>query len=232
VQLLLEGEVLTRQGAFPPRRRAAPFAVGLEAVLCGGRLPETAQSDGNAVWLVVGAHELLALLTEDAELLRALLRGTLADVPSGGEARVLRGQPQPQGSAAPASRTLERIRRLEGSPLFARASADQLLRLAEIARDEPLAQGAVLFEAEDTAAIHVLEGGEVALEGEAGLPVVARAGDTLGVHETLGGSRGGPARVTATGQALRIEGDALFELLAEDVDLLQGVFSALRASPS
>jgi CRP-like cAMP-binding protein len=37
-----------------------------------------------------------------------------------------------------------------------------------------------------------------------------------------------PARVTAPGRALRIDADALFELLAEDTGLLQGIFSALR----
>ncbi len=129
----------------------------------------------------------------------------------------------------PASRTLEQIRLLEGIPLFAKATPDQLLRLAPIAREEPLAQGAVLFEESDPAALHVLEDGEVSLEAEAGPPVLARAGDTLGVRETLAGARGGPARVTAPGRALRIEGDALLELLAEDTDLLQGLFSALRA---
>jgi len=30
------------------------------------------------------------------------------------------------------------------------------------------------------------------------------------------------------GRALRIEGDALLELLAEDTDLLQAIFSVLR----
>ena len=66
------------------------------------------------------------------------------------------------------------------------------------------------------------------LEAEAGASVLAQAGDTLGVRETLAGARGGPARVTVPGQALRIEGDALLELLAEDTDLLQAIFSVLQ----
>ena len=68
--------------------------------------------------------------------------------------------------------------------------------------------------------------------GKAGVPVLARAGDTLGVRETLAGARGGPARVTAQGRALRIEADPLLELAAEDTDLLQGLFSALKACDS
>jgi hypothetical protein len=129
---------------------------------------------------------------------------------------------------------LERIRLLEGSPLFAKATPDQLLRLAAIAREEPLRQGAELFEESNPAAIHVLESGEVSLEseGETGVPVFARTGDTLGVRETLARTRGGPARVTAKGRALRIEADPLLELLADDTDLLQGLFSALKACDS
>jgi HEAT repeat protein/CRP-like cAMP-binding protein/MFS family permease len=229
VQFLIEGDAVTRQDPLPPRQRAAPLAVGLEQVLCGGRLSETTRAREGAVCLAVAAQELLALLAEDAGLLRALLRGMLGDGPVPGEARVLRARPESPRSAEPApSRTLEQIRLLEGSPLFAKATPDELLRLAEIAREEPLAQGVVLFEASDPAALHILEDGEVTLEAEAGPSVLAQAGDTLGVRETLAGARGEPARVTVPGRALRFEGDALLELLAEDTDLLQAIFSVLR----
>jgi CRP-like cAMP-binding protein len=229
LQFLIEGDAVTRQDPLPPRQRAAPLAVGLEQVLCGGRLRETTRAREGAVCVGVSPQELLALLSEDAGLLRALLRGMLGDAPVPSEARVLRRRLESPRSAEPApSRTLEQIRLLEGSPLFAKATPDQLLRLAEIAREESLAQGALLFEASDPAALHVLEGGEVTLEAEAGASVLAQAGDTLGVRETLAGARGGPARVTVPGQALRIEGDALLELLAEDTDLLQAIFSVLQ----
>jgi len=227
VQLLLEGNAVTTQGPLPARQRAAPLAVGLEAVLCGERLLETTRSAEDSVYLVVGAPELLALIAEDGEFLRALLRGVLADTRAEGEAQVLRARLPSPRPVEPAPRTLAQIRLLEGSPLFAKATPDQLLRLAQVARDEPLAPGAVLFDEADPAALHVLEGGEVSLEGESGPPVLARAGDTLGVPETLAGARGGRARVTAPGQALRIEGEALFELLAEDTDLLRALFAAL-----
>ena len=38
--------------------------------------------------------------------------------------------------------------------------------------------------------------------------------------------------MSAQGRALRIEADPLLELLAEDTDLLQGFFSALKACDS
>ena len=226
VQLLLEGAVVTRKDPLPPRQRAAPFAMGLEEVLCGGRHRETTRSGEGAVCLVVGAQAFLALVAEDGELLRALLRGALAD--ARGEARVLRSRLPSPRAAGPASRTLEQIRLLEGSPLFAKATPDQLLRLAQIAREEPLALGGVLVEESDPAAIHVLEDGEVSVEPAGGPPLSARVGDTIGVLETLAGTPACPARVTAPGRALRIEADALLEVLAEDTSLLQGVFAALR----
>jgi hypothetical protein len=225
VLLLLEGEIVTRKDPLPPTLRAAPLAVGLEEVLCGGRHGETTRSrDDGAVCLVVSAPELLALVAEDGGLLRALLRGALADVR--GEARVLRSRLPFARPAEPASRTLEHIRLLEGSPLFAKATPDQLLRLAEIAREVPLVQDAVVVEESDPAALHVIGDGEVALAD--GSPALAGAGDTLGALETLAGAPGVPARVTAPGRALRIDADALFELLAEDTGLLQGIFSASR----
>jgi CRP-like cAMP-binding protein len=201
--------------------------MGLEEILCGGRHGETTRSREGAVCLVVGAQEFLALVAEDRELLRALLRGALEELR--GEARVLRSRLSSPRAAGPASRTLDAIRLLEGSPLFAKATPDQLLRLAGIAREEPLAQDAVLFGESDPAALHVVEEGEVALDAAGGSPTVAGAGDTLGAPETLAGAAAVAARVTAPGRALRVEAEPLFELLAEDTDLLQAVFSAWRA---
>jgi len=227
VQFLIEGEAVTREEPLPPRQRAAPYAMGLEEILCGGRHGETTRSREGAVCLVVGAQEFLALVAEDGELLRALLRGALEELR--GEARVLRSRLSSPRAAGPASRTLDAIRLLEGSPLFAKATPDQLLRLAGIAREEPLAQDAVLFGESDPAALHVVEEGEVALDAAGGSPTVAGAGDTLGAPETLAGAAAVAARVTAPGRALRVEAEPLFELLAEDTDLLQAVFSAWRA---
>jgi CRP-like cAMP-binding protein len=56
----------------------------------------------------------------------------------------------------------------------------------------------------------------------------AKAGDVIGVYETLAGVRI-DATVTAEAEAhvLRLDRAALFELLADHTDLLQGVFSTL-----
>jgi ATP/ADP translocase len=231
VQLLLEGSVVARRDGLPPTtEHGAPLALGLEAVLSGGRLSETMRASGGTLCLVVGAPEILALLSEDVELSQALFRAVLADGTAEDGGRVLNPRrrlesPRPAG---PALRTLERVRLLEASPVFAKATAEQLLRLAQIAREEPLAAGSQLFEEADPSALFVLDRGEVSLDSEDGEALLAGAGDTLGVQETLAGTRGGRARVTASGSVLRIEGEALHELLAEDTDLLQGLFGAIR----
>ncbi len=224
VHFLLEGDTVTRADPLPPRQRAAPFAVGLEEVLCGGRLRETARSREGAVYLVVAAPELLALVSEDSGLLRALLRGALSDAPGG--VRVLRSRLAAPVSGEPTSRTLDQVRLLEGSPLFAKATPDQLLTLEQVSREQTLVQDAVLFPESEPAALYIVADGEVSLE-VAGAPIVAHAGDTLGVVETLAEAPLVPARVTVAGRALRLEGDALVERLAEDTGLLQGLFSTL-----
>jgi AAA family ATP:ADP antiporter len=224
VHFLLEGDAVTREDPRPPRQRAAPFVVGLDEVLCGGRHRETARSREGAVYLTLAAAELLALVTEDSGLLRALVRGGLACAPAG--ARVLRPRVAPPAEKA-GSRTLEEVRLLEASPLFVKASPEQILRLVEVAREVALLQDALLLGDSDPAALHFVKDGEVALDGR-GEPVVARAGDTIGLLETLAGAAVVPAKVTAPGRALRLEGDALLERLAEDPSLLQGFFSALR----
>ncbi|HSD65396.1 MAG TPA: hypothetical protein VLF95_01775, partial [Vicinamibacteria bacterium] len=225
VLFLLDGDAVTREDPRPPRQRAAPLAVGLEEVIGGGRLRETARGGEGAVYLVVAAPELLALVSEDGGLLRALLRGALSDAPPG--VRVLRPRLAAAVSTEPTSQTLDHVRLLEGSPLFARATPDQLLALEQVSREQTLVPDALLFPESEPAALHLIADGEVALE-LAGAPVVARAGDTLGVLEALAGAPLEPARVTMAGRALRLEGDALLERLAEDTGLLQGLFAALR----
>ena len=83
----------------------------------------------------------------------------------------------------------------------------------------------------DAPAIYILLMGELSLEPVGGgEPAFAKAGDSIGVHETLGGaeSTGWKAHVTRGGVALRVEREALFDLLADHIDVLQGLFSALR----
>ncbi|MEO7133395.1 MAG: cyclic nucleotide-binding domain-containing protein, partial [Vicinamibacterales bacterium] len=80
------------------------------------------------------------------------------------------------------------------------------------------------------AAILVVLSGALRVE-ETSQQSTATAGDLIGIYETLAGTRL-DAAVTALkdSRVLRIERAALFELLADHTDLLQGLFSTLLRS--
>jgi AAA family ATP:ADP antiporter len=227
VHLLLEGPVALQDGDAPAAERMAPLALGLEAALAGGVHRETSWTGEGAVCLTVDARDLLGLLSEEIALARRLIRALLEDGTA--DMRVL-GSCQPvAASGSPGAQTLETVRVLEASSLFATATADQLLRLAQIAREVSFRAGATLFDEADPAALYIVASGKVSLEaGGPALP--AGPGSTLGVPAALAGASGGRARVEAPGVALRLGADALLELLAGDTALLQGIFGALFES--
>jgi len=68
------------------------------------------------------------------------------------------------------------------------------------------------------------------LEYDGQPPVTAPAGATIGVADTLAGATSGwRATVLRDGRALRIDREDLFAVLADHVDLMQGLFSGALA---
>ena len=66
----------------------------------------------------------------------------------------------------------------------------------------------------------------VAAEGAAG--DLAEGGDVVGMYEALSGRfMASKGTVAAAGSALRIDRGDLFELMADNIPLLQGIFSGL-----
>jgi ATP:ADP antiporter, AAA family len=225
VQLLLEGPIALQVGDAAATERTAPLALGLEAVLGGERQRETVWTGEGAVCLAVGAGDLLGLLSEEGTLVRRVFRALLEDAAV--DRRVwgpLRPVEAPGDAGA---HTLGAVHILGASPLFARATPDQLLRLAQIAREVALTPGAMLFDEADPAALYVVASGEASLETDGAPSLRAGPGDTLCVREALAGVSGGRARAEAAGLALRLEGEALLELLAGDTGLMQGIFGSL-----
>jgi CRP-like cAMP-binding protein len=121
---------------------------------------------------------------------------------------------------------------LRDHPLLARATPAQLLALIDGAAEVPVTEGTVLVEPDDPppAVFQLLEG-ELRLETDRGVTVLA-PGQTFGLVEALsGGAAAARAVVTQSGRVLRIERDDLFALLTDNVDLMQGVFSEIIALP-
>jgi AAA family ATP:ADP antiporter len=225
VQLLLEGTVAVQRSGVS-HEESAPLALGLEAVIGGVRLAETAIAGQAAVVLSVHAADLLGILSEDVALARPLFRAVLED--SGAESRLLRACRPVAAQERAGAHTLETVHVLEASALFSQATPDQLVQLAQAAREVPSTPQGLLLDEADPPAVYVVASGEVSLETGGAAALRAGPGDTLGVRETLAGVGGTRARGEAAGCAYRIDAEALFELLAADSGLLQGTFRALR----
>ena len=86
----------------------------------------------------------------------------------------------------------------------------------------------VLFDASDEPAIVHVIAGELVLEGGGAAPLVAGPGATVGMTETLAGEPFN-CRVVARSEGLvvRLDRTALFDVAADHVGVLQGLFSAL-----
>jgi CRP-like cAMP-binding protein len=159
----------------------------------------------------------------------------LLDTPNAQQWRTL--YVPPQGAvAAPRAvplQPLDKVLLLRQNPLLARATVSQLLDLAGITREVPLAAGNVLFTPSDEPVLYYIVEGEVRLDADGRDGVVAGAGSTIGVAEILAGVPvGRRATVMRAGKALRLDHEDLFEVLADHIDLLQSFFSGLlTASP-
>ena len=122
---------------------------------------------------------------------------------------------------------LEKVLLLRQHRLFERATVDQLLDVAAITREILLATNNVLFTDVDQPAIYHIVSGEMRVDGGA-QSLVAGPGSTIGIAETLAGvPLGRRATVTQGGYGLRIDHDELYEVLADHIDLLQGLFSGM-----
>jgi CRP-like cAMP-binding protein len=237
LQFLLDGEVTRvtpgadgKAGA--PETVAGPAALGFDEVFEGVPQRSTVKSHGIAICLSLLNDQFLGLLSENTELAQGVFRNLLDTHGGAAWDRVLPDVAHPPSASRlrDGLQPIEKVLLLEEMPVFSRASSDQLAALAGITREVKLIEGEVLFGAGDAPAIHVVLEGELALEPMGGgTPQTAGPGDATGIYETLGGldATGWRGHVTRGGVALRVEREALFDLLADEIDLLQGLFSAL-----
>ena len=216
---------------------AGPASLGFDEVFEGVPQKATVKASGIAICLSLLNDQFLGLLSENTELAQGVFRMLLDTHGGTAWGQVLRNVAHPPSAARlrDGLQTIEKVLVLEEMPVFSRASSDQLAALAGITREVKFVEGEVLFGAGDAPAIHIVLEGELSLEPmDGGTPMSAGAGDCTGVYETLGGldQTGWRGHVTRGGVALRVEREALFDLLADQIDLLQGLFSALQRQPA
>jgi HEAT repeat protein len=235
VQFLLEGSVCLSGQDAAPCDIHAPAALMLENVLEGSPLRHTIHTVDRAICLTLGGGELLTMLSDNVVLAQGLFR-MLLDTPNARQWRTVYTPPPTAEPATPRSAPLEPLEKvllLRQNPLLARATVNQLLDLATITREVTLTTDTVLFTETDPPALYHVLKGEVRLEHDAAGPLVAGPGSTIGVLETLAGvSVGRRATVTREGQAICLDRDELFDVLADHIDLLQGLFSGLLQANS
>ena len=227
VQFLLDGKV-TIQGQDGEQVVRAPAALGLEEVLEGSPTPATVVAAERSILLSLTSDEFLAVLSENVELAEGIFRMMIEsrDLVAGNT--LLRGTlpPDVRLAARDELQPVDRVLLLQSSPLLAHATAAQLWRLSAIARPLTFAAGKEVMERGGAASIVIVLSGLLKVDSAEGDP--ADTGDVIGMYETLAGVPM-DATVTAVSDAhvLRLDRTALFELLADHTDLLQGVFSIL-----
>jgi CRP-like cAMP-binding protein len=236
VQFLVDGAVQLKTAEGAGSTVTAPAILGFEEVLEGRPLSHAAVAVTPVECLVVKADDFLTMLTDNIALTQGVFRLLLAsrsrgvwvstpavDLAAGGR------EPLPSPAAA-AGTPLDKALRLRRTPLLSRAGVDQLLALAAAAQEIRFTAGhRLLTEAEPPAIFHVVTG-KLRIEQDGQQVAVVGAGQSFGAAETLAGD--GPRwQITADtdGEALRIDREVLFEVIAEHLELLQGLFSGALA---
>jgi CRP-like cAMP-binding protein len=235
LQFLLDGVVIARAGREDERRITPPAALGFEQILEGSAMRETIRTAESSVCLALGRDEVRTLIADNTELVRGLFR-MLAGGARAGQRPVMKPRASsavaklPTGTLTP----IEKILMLQRLQVFAEVSPGEMRHLASIANEMVLEQGSTCFAESDPPSVTVVLAGRVALESPSGGgPVTAEPGDVVGVYETLAGWPIGRRAVAIDGgRALRIEGEALFDLFDQRPELLQQVFSALFRAPA
>jgi AAA family ATP:ADP antiporter len=224
VLFLLEGGAQTTDG--PSHTDVLPPAViGFEDVLQGTALRSTVRAIESTVCFRIAADDFMTMVSDNVLLAQSLFALLLAN----DRPRLPFAQPRLAADhASPGA--VHAARLLRHDPLLSRASATQLLALTSAAPEVPLKSGVVLFDVGTPPAVYQIVQGEVVLEHPAAGPQLAAAGATIGVADTLAGTTSGwRATVSKDGRALRLDRDELFAVLADHVDLMQGLFSGVLA---
>jgi ATP:ADP antiporter, AAA family len=230
LQFLLDGRVVARRESGDTEEIGAPASLALEEELEGAPMRTSIHAVDTAICLSLTTEEFLSLLSENVEIAQGIFR-MLIDTRGLPEWKtVMHGRLDAEiaEKAKTGLHPMDRVLLLQSSPLLARATAPQLLKLAAVGRSATLQPGKNPLEGTSDAAILVVLSGAVKVTRAGHSPEIAEAGDAIGIYETLGGvPLDVSLEVTSEGSALRFDRAHLFDLLADHIDLLQGIFSGL-----
>ncbi len=230
IQVLVQGRFRVADGRAEGFVVVGPPAMlGFQEVLKGTPLQESATAETESIALVMPAEEFRTLLAANIELAQGLFRMLLEQ--SGANDRTSSEGRAPtfryEHRETPLS-TVEKVMYLQTVSILSHATAEELYEVAAIARENALPEQGSLFTPGAPASIVLLLSGGIELTSAAGSKKRVGAGASIGVRETLAGaSFAETARVVESGRALQIDREPLFDLLADRMDLLQGVFSAV-----
>jgi AAA family ATP:ADP antiporter len=228
LQFLIDGEVRLDNGA----RIVAPGPLAFEELLAGRPVGNAMSAVDVAVTLSLTQDEFLTLAFDNIDVAHGLFRMVLSTRGGIDLNGVTRGMVPDVAHqhAADGLQPMERGLLLQASPLTAGATTAQVMKLAMVCQEIALMPGTVLAREGDDPAIYLVVSGAIRLDLPGRDPLIARAGDAIGLYETLADMHF-EATVTATdaGAVLRIDDRDLFDMLSADVELLQGMFRALLA---
>ena len=226
---LLDGHVMT-DGTGGATTLETPAPLAIEEVLEGAPIRATVRAVEPAITLTLTTNEFLALLSENVELAAGLFRMLLTRQGVTRGDTVVRGhiEPRLQQRVVGGAQAVDRVLLLQSVPLLAKATTTQLRLLAGVARHVTLKVGDNPFGRSGDAAIILILSGSLSLDRPGGAADTAGPGDTLGLYETLSGEHvATKIAVVDEARALRLDRADVFDVLADQVDLLQGMFSIL-----
>jgi ATP:ADP antiporter, AAA family len=229
LQVLLDGRVVIEETT--PRTMEAPAVLAFDNVLEGTPVDATIRATGTAICLSLSSEEFLSLLSENVEIAQGIFRLLIE---TGGTPAIMHGRAPAalRQQAADRMQPLDLVRLFQASPLLSRATTGQLLALTKIARPISIKPGVDPL-AESASSMIVMLSGSVRVEQDGQPPASANGGDIVGMATTLGGL---PASLRvegiAEGGAIGFTRAELFDLLADHIDFLQGIYSGLLRSQS
>ena len=124
---------------------------------------------------------------------------------------------------------IEKVLFLQGVEVFSYCSASQILRIASIAHEQRFSSGEEVFSLNDAAdSIYCIVEGSVKLENAFNESATVEQNATFGLLDILSGRlRDATATAATDTLALGIDGEAFFDLLSNNVDIVKGLFRHL-----